>query len=182
MESLPHREALPEEFVRSILSPYEAKGCVYVDEEWIESDLVEGLPPASAIGGAVRGRARFSISTSCYIDDTGHFNAVEFNICYNQIAYVFLAHCARRKLLTGMEEIDLPTYRRLQLPGILISRISSSFRWAIDPRRFEGEVVLDSIEPRRNYWSLETSVRFFDAKEGHAEGQVQLAFLRPDRI
>jgi hypothetical protein len=32
-------------------------------------------------------RAEFSIPESCYIASTGHFNAVEFNICYNQLAY-----------------------------------------------------------------------------------------------
>ena len=37
------------------------------------------------------GKGRFSIPESCYIDDTGHFNAVEFNICYNQLAYVLFA-------------------------------------------------------------------------------------------
>ena len=41
----------------------------------------------------ITGKGRFSIPESCYIDSTGHFNAVEFNICYNQLAYVLFAGC-----------------------------------------------------------------------------------------
>src|SRR4051794_38330665 len=89
-------------FVSLLLAPYK-RSCVYVRREWIER---EGAP-TSAAGGAIRARAELAIPESCYIDDTGHFNAVEFNICFNQVAYVFTAHCAHRGLLPGMEVIDL---------------------------------------------------------------------------
>ncbi len=37
-------------------------------------------------------KGEFGISSSCYIESTGHFNAVEAIICYNQLAYTFFAH------------------------------------------------------------------------------------------
>ena len=45
--------------------------------------------------GLISAKGRFSIPDSCYIDDTGHFNAVEFNICFNQLAYVPSASASR---------------------------------------------------------------------------------------
>lgn len=45
------------------------------------------------------GRGTFEIPESCYIDDTGHFNAVEFNICYNQLAYVLFGKCIQQGIL-----------------------------------------------------------------------------------
>src|SRR2546422_760024 len=53
-------------------------------------------------GVVVAGRGEFAISESCYIADTGHFNAVEFNICYNQIAYITLAHSVLHGWLDAM--------------------------------------------------------------------------------
>jgi len=45
---------------------------------------------------------RFSIPESCYIDDTGHFNAVEFNICFNQLAYVAFGKCLEANILKNL--------------------------------------------------------------------------------
>src|SRR5687768_14191823 len=38
----------------------------------------------------------FRIPASCYIKETGHFNAVDFNIAYNQIAFCALAHAIQQ--------------------------------------------------------------------------------------
>lgn len=59
-----------------VLNPYKAH-CKYLKSAQVTK---EGDPHD---GGRVIGRCEFSIPQSCYIDDTGHFNSVEFNICYN---------------------------------------------------------------------------------------------------
>ena len=48
----------------------------------------------------------FKIPESCYIDDTGHFNSVEFNICYNQIFYILIAYLVQQQLLPHPQAVN----------------------------------------------------------------------------
>ncbi|NJR74114.1 MAG: hypothetical protein HC773_11550 [Scytonema sp. CRU_2_7] len=73
-------------------------------------------------------KADFSIPESCYIEDTGHFNSVEFNICYNQLFYIMIAYLLKNKLFEVMKDWDLETYKRRQLSDFLIVRFSSTFK------------------------------------------------------
>ena len=52
-------------------------------------------------------RGEFSISESCYIAETGHFNAVEFNICFNQLSYYLIAECSHHQLLNDFSGWDI---------------------------------------------------------------------------
>ena len=185
MITRPHSEAaaerdpepLPDSFVTMVLQPYEAKQTVYVKRAWIE--LEAGA--TSAVKGAIRGRAQFSIPESCYIDATGHFNAVEFVICFNQLGYLYCAYLAGRGLLPGSR--DLGEFKSHQLAGMLIQGLESRFSRPIDPRGFEGEVRIDAPEEERvNYWRQIYHVRFWDQAGGNAEGAVTAAFLKPDKL
>ncbi|MEO7734080.1 MAG: FcoT family thioesterase [Kofleriaceae bacterium] len=167
---------VPVELFRSILSPYRT-GCRYLQQMWIDF-YGEATEAAGAVGGAIVGRGQFSIPESFYIDDTGHFNAVEFNLCYNQIAYIYLAYCADRKLIPAMREVDLAYYRRQQLGGILIAKFSSSFHSRMAAERFWGEVSLPRTDERKRLWLLDTHIRYWDDAQGRSEGDVLLAFLK----
>ena len=79
----------------------------------------------------------FAIEESCYIDDTGHFNSVEINICYNKIFYVLIANMLQNHLLMKMSDWDLEIYKRRQLSDFLITRFSSTFRKPVDARAFQ---------------------------------------------
>src|SRR5205823_5095442 len=81
-------------FISKILAPYK-QNAKYLKSALILDYYERGFDdqiPKSAIE-LVNIEGNFSISESCYIDDTGHFNSVEFNICYNQLAYVLFAKC-----------------------------------------------------------------------------------------
>jgi len=83
--------AIANEFTAEILKPYRENATYLKAAEIVE------VNDKTAIAGTdqklIIGKGRFSIPESCYIDSTGHFNAVEFNICYNQLAYVLFAGC-----------------------------------------------------------------------------------------
>jgi hypothetical protein len=167
---------VPRDLVQSILLPYRA-ACRYLRNMWIDfygdSDATTG-----AVGGGVVGRGLFSIPESFYIDDTGHFNAVEFNLCYNQIGYVYLAYCADHKLIPTMSNVDLAYYRRQQLGGLLITRFSSSFHSRMNASKFWGEISLPRTDERKRLWLLDTHIRYWDDGDGHSDGDVLLAFLK----
>lgn len=129
-------------------------------------------------------RCELSIPESCYIDDTGHFNSVEFNICYNQMVYFAIAKTVQNGLLPSLSGWTLDDFWRKQLPDILITRFESCFRKPVQPRRFHGEVVLT----RGRYSGgaqpmllLRTTCRFWDDEGGHCDGNIVLALLNVPR-
>jgi (3R)-3-[(carboxylmethyl)amino]fatty acid synthase len=168
---------LPDSFVAHVLQPYERKKTIYIKRAWIETEA----GATSAVKGAIRGRAHFSIPESCYIDATGHFNAVEFILCFNQLAYVYGAYLAGRGLLLGSSNIG--EFKANQLAGMLITEVKSRFSRPIDSRSFEGEVRIDTPEEENaKYWRQIYYIRFWDTAGGNAEGAITTAILKPERV
>ena len=75
------------------------------------------------------------------IGDTGHFNSVEFNICYNQLIYYLIAKSVQEGLLPALRGWTLDDFWRSQLPDILITNFSSSFKRKMRGKRFFGSGV-----------------------------------------
>lgn len=125
---------------------------------------------------------RFSIPFPCYIDDTGHLNSVEVNICFNQLMYYLIAKCVQERVLAEFDDWTMDDYWAKQLPDILISRFQSNFKRPIDSGDFTGEVAF--AEFRRTNRSRPVQVvempwRFWDAEGGYAEGDVRMALVDP---
>jgi len=125
--------------------------------------------------GSIKGD--FSIPESCYIIDTGHFNSVEFNICYNQIFYVMIAYLLENKLLEVMKHWSLGMYKRRQLSDFLIVKFSSTFKKAINSNNFQGTLSINKYSSRSNLIILKTSCAFYDDNGGWSEGDVTIAIL-----
>ncbi len=167
---------VPDDLLQSILTPYR-KECTYLKKMWIDF-YGEPDTEAGGVGEEIVGRCQFSIAESFYISDTGHFNAVEFNLCYNQVAYVYLAYCCDRKLIPPMSSVDLAYYRKQQLGGILITKFSSSFHSQMKAASFWGEFSVPKTVEKKRLWLLDTHIRYWDEGEGRSEGDVLLAFLK----
>lgn len=127
----------------------------------------------------------FEIDESCYIDDTGHFNSVEFNICYNQLAYYLIAKSVQEGLLPVFREWALDDFWRLQLANILITDFRSSFKREMRGKRFSGSVSLSKVVrlEKSERWNslivLYTSCRFWDDQGGLCRGDVKIAITNP---
>jgi hypothetical protein len=128
-------------------------------------------------GVLVEGRGEFGIPESCYIADTGHFNAVEFNICYNQIAYTTLAHCVAHRWLDAMSGWSLQEFLRRQLSDCLIVEFSSSFRRPLNARRFFGAAQMNKLTVKKGTIFMKTSCQFSDEHGMAAEGRMLMAIL-----
>jgi hypothetical protein len=137
----------------------------------------------STDNGVLRGEGVLEIPESCYIDDTGHLNSVEVNICYNQLLYQALATAVRDGIGPVFDTWTMEDFWRRRLPDILITRFSSVFRRPIDPRSFRGEFVVDSVRQRRlrpdadPLVSLETSFRCRDEAGGVCSGTAQVTIV-----
>jgi hypothetical protein len=165
-----------EEFVAETLKPYRANA-KYLKSAQItqirDPDRpAKGSPLATAVG-------RFSIPESCYIDDTGHFNAVEFNICYNQLAYVMFGKCFETGVVPKLRFVTLPQYRQHQLQSCFIVSLESRFLQQLDSRDFRGELTVNKVSSAGGMPFGFTSITFSDAEGVKAHGQVVLAFNPP---
>lgn len=135
--------------------------------------------------GRIRLTADFSIPESCYIDDTGHLNAVEVNICYNQMLYLAIATCVREKAEPVFAGWTMEDFLRRQLPSVLIARMQSVFTRGLDARGFSGEFRLDQATARRlrpgsdPLISLSTSFRYWDQVGDGCHGTAAVAVV-PD--
>ena len=120
-------------------------------------------------------RGDFGIVESCYIDDTGHLNAVEVNIAFNQAYYVVTAQACASRLVPELSDWSLERFRRWYLEGSLIHDLHSRFKRVIDPRSFQGEIAIAGVMRTRRFVVLKLTHRFWDANDGLASGTVTMA-------
>jgi hypothetical protein len=152
-----------------VLQPYKPH-CRYLVSARVEhpvedADDLEG-------GALCRVFGEFSIGESCYIEDTGHLNAVEVNICYNQMLYILYAQGVVLGILPPLRDLTLDAWLARQLPDVLIRELVMTFRRVIDRKRFFGWMTFDGAVARRNLILFPSRCRFWDDQGGLAEGRV----------
>ncbi|MGP4112733.1 FcoT family thioesterase [Streptomyces sp. 4N509B] len=133
-------------------------------------------------GEPLRAACDFEIPESCYIDDTGHFNSVEFNICYNQSLYWLLATSVRDRLLPVLSGWTMDDFWARQLPDIYIAAYEAVFHTPMRGRElFHGEIEVRRTRHRRPtaarpgvIW-LDTAVRFWEQGGGQCDGRIRIA-------
>lgn len=159
-------------FIGKVLSPYR-ESCWYLKKAYFQQQ--EGL----GVQGMLM-NGEFSIPESCYIDDTGHFNAVEYNICYNQIAYAHLGYCIQNGLIHELGDYDPDLFFENQLSHFLIANLNSSFQSLINAKRFYGTFGIRTVKKTSRCVFIKTFCHFHDDDFGKSKGEVTLAILRPD--
>jgi hypothetical protein len=128
---------------------------------------------------------QFEIPESCYIDSTGHFNSVEFNICYNQLFYYAIARLIADGSMGIFRGWTLDDFWTRQLPDILIVDFRSTFRRAMRGQAFTGELEIVDITERRlgegmpPLIFLDTVCRYQDIGGGYCHGEVKMAITNP---
>jgi hypothetical protein len=162
-------------FVTDILAPYRA------DARYLKSASITHISDTSSgsdtrQSALMRGIGRFAIADSCYLDGAAYFNAVEFNICYNQLAYVLFGKCIESGILQKLSFLTFADYKAHQLPSWLIASIESRYLKRLETRDFHGYLSLDRAAPVGGAWFFFTTMTFSDAEGIKAKGSVVLAF------
>ncbi|HEU5356833.1 MAG TPA: FcoT family thioesterase [Actinocrinis sp.] len=134
-------------------------------------------------GGRVSVRGRFRIPESCYIADTGHFNAVEFNICYNQMIYFTIAKAVKEAAMWPLAQWNLAQFYHHQLPDMFITDYRATFRRHMRGREFWGELdVVDAMQRDGGNGPLtilSTLSRFGEDKTPSCRGEVKIVLRTP---
>ena len=163
--SAPRDVEVEDELLHAMLRPYKPH-CRYLQRASVSAE------PLAAEGD-------FSIPDSCYIESTGHFNAVEFNICFNQLAYVLVGAAVKRKLVPQWRAYTYERFKERQLGDMLIVKLESSFEGLIDPRGFRGELRVERMRAVGDIFFVDTSIAFSNGGEVRAHGKVRLCCARP---
>jgi hypothetical protein len=124
----------------------------------------------------------FAIPESCYIDDTGHLNAVEANISYNQLLYATIATMVAERSEPAFATWTMAELWRRRLSDVLIARIASEFRRPIEPGSFHGELAVDRLITLHGCVSVDTTFRFWDQHGGAASGSARVAIVDGEDI
>ncbi len=169
-----------QDLLNDFLLPYK-ENCKYLKKAQFQYPFPSNLTDKSKsnVGNLWFIKGDFSIPDSCYIDDTGHFNSVEFNICYNQLCYILIAYLIKNKLLEAMKDWSLEEYKSRQLSDFLIVRFSSSFRKPINSDNFQGTLSVNKVSVRGNLIIFKTSCAYYDENGGWSEGDITIAILNP---
>jgi len=175
---------IEQSFLDKILKPYHPTDTDYLKSTHINLNTthIKDAPILTTIG-------RFNISRSCYIKDTGHFNAVEFLICFNQLAYATFGHMINSRFFDSnsingvtpqckeiMANISIETYFDKQLSSMLILKTTTRFKRTIDAKLFTGMFSVNKFSYKKNILFISTSCIFRDDNKGYAEGDVLLAY------
>lgn len=164
------------ELLKQVLAVYRP-ACRYLKSTNV---IADGEPRD---GGHVAVRGAFEIPESFYIMDTGHFNAVEFNLCFNQMIYFIMAKAVKERIMRPLGLWRMSDYWARQLPDMFIVDFHSSFRRAMRGRRFRGELDVWRITERDGgngpLVLLDTTCRYWEDDGGRCQGEVKLVLRNP---
>jgi len=152
-----------EDTLREVIEPY-ISDCRYLKEA--ELDCNGEFP--KAIG-------KFEIPRSFYCIKTGHFNAVEAMICYNQLAYTMFGECSQKGMIGSHEPMSLEKFKSLQIVSYIVKIKELIFKKPINPQHFHGKIELLRASNISNNLFLCTKFEFADDGEGFASGKALLA-------
>ncbi|OSC39856.1 FcoT family thioesterase [Mycobacterium decipiens] len=160
---------IAEDLLSRVLEPYSYKGCRY---------LIDAASKATA--DSVIAYGNFRIGESAYIRSTGHFNAVELLLCFNQLAYSAFAPAVINGDIPALRGWSIDDYYGHQLASMLIRSTSSRFRKPINPQKFSARLLcrdLQVIERKWRYLLVPCAIEFWDEYGGAASGEIELAAL-----
>ncbi|MEE6177658.1 FcoT family thioesterase [Mycobacterium sp. 050134] len=160
---------ISEDLLARVLEPYAYKGCRYlIDAEY------------RATANSVLAYGTFRIAESAYIRSTGHFNAAELILCFNQLAYCAFAPAILNEQIPALRGWSIADYFDNQLPSMLIKNASSRFRKPINAESFSARLLCKDfrvIERTLRYLLVPCVIEFWDGIGGAAYGEVELAVL-----
>lgn len=157
-------EKVDPEVLSFMLEPY-SSDCRYLQEAFFYNKDDLGIA------------GKFSIPHSFYVASTGHFNAVEFVICFDQLYYVFFGEAVRRGLFPKMELDSLEDCRKALLSDRCTKEFKDiRFKTQINPKSFSGCFFIRDRkkDEKSEAWLIDS--KFKDSTGGKATGQVTVCF------
>jgi len=127
---------LSEEIINQALCTYVAKGTRYITSAQISSEEDSGINLSCTL----------SIKESCYLSPgSGHFNAVEAIMCFNQMLYVALLGGIEKKIFPFYKHITPEEFNKNRRKVLILEFEKIKFREQIDNHNFVGKINLKPL-------------------------------------
>ena len=108
---------------------------------------------------------RFHIPASVYVQNTGHLNAVDALICFNQLASALIGVAWTQGSLEGLDRITEDDFSKYQLGRAYILKVKNfTFNGSIDATDFGAHLQVEKAAVRNGLYYFFTSVSFEDGK------------------
>lgn len=161
------------DFREQVLACYKPH-CRYVQSFRAE----RGVLTADAAGSAVTGRCQMSVPEPCYIDATGHLNAVDVGICFNQALYLAIGTSVRWGWLPEFAEWGVADFFAHQLADVLIAETTAKYSKPISPQDFSAVFRIESATKVASgtVW-LATNMECTDARGGQCVMTASVAVV-----
>ena len=162
-------QSVPEEIIKKALAMYSAKNTRYLKEAQIDYE-----------GDTINLIGKFSISNCCYVlPDSGHFNAVEAIICFNQMFYAALLDGIDKKVFSFYEKVTLSDFNRIWQRVYLSEFEKIKFKKLINSASFFGKITVKPIRKIRDKVYVDCCFGFGNNEEcegfiGNSKGFIPL--------
>lgn len=161
-----------------VLQPYRPEAR-YVRHATLTQPGNGGTPKLAAPESWLRVDGSCGFAAPCYIEATGHLNAVEANITYNQLLYLTLAEAVRTQLLPELRHWTLDDFFRAQLPDVLIADYRAQFRRPMRSAAYHAWFTIVDVlpKPQRRLLLLQTRAGLHDAGLGACSIDATIALV-----
>lgn len=123
-------------------------------------------------------KGKFSIPRPFYCIGTGHFNAIEAIICYNQLGCTAIAEWLNQGIIDSVGHLPIEKYKKLQAKQTYIARIDKlRFSKPIDATDFYGIITLKKTLRLKDTIFFYADFKFDDKNNGKATGNVLSAVV-----
>lgn len=155
-------EKVSQEIIDFILEPY-FPGCRYLKEATMDLNSKPRLD------------GEFHIPYCYYGNGPGHFNATEFVLSFNQMAYVFFANGVEKGIMRELNMSSKEDFKKVQMNGAYIARSNMEFKKPIDSKEFSGSLILDNFKSINNRTFYSMNVNFEDKNHSKAKGSFLIS-------
>lgn len=155
------------EFREQVLACYKPH-CRYVQSFTCTRSTPEPTAEKSlAATTVVTGRCQLSVPEPCYINATGHLNAVDVGICFNQTLYLTLGTSVQHRWLPDFYQWSVTDFFIHQLPDVLIAETTARFFAPLSPHSFSAvfQILAITRVPSGTVW-LDTAMECVDNQGG----------------
>jgi hypothetical protein len=165
---------ISEAFLAGALNAYRTHARYLKSAKITHLDENAALPDAAHNDNIMSATGRFSIPVSCLYVSGGHFCAVEFNICYQQLACVVFGKCVEAGLMPGYPSFP---HGGCEPPPIAIACMEGvRFLKQVQSDDFQAALTITRICFEGSVCLLFTSIAFSDREGLKAKGSVVLTF------
>ena len=117
---------------------------------------------------------KFVVEKPFYVKSTGHINAIDINICHNQLGYCLINYMIGNKKL----DWSLDDFATHQLSNIYILNISMIFHKKIVSQTFMGKMNVIMVE-KKSYGTILNLTFAFDDNNVIGNSKILLRNIRP---